>query len=324
MREALGQVDRHHGIGQVLEQDCELVRAEARCRVVDPHRVDHPRGDLLQDLVAGRVAEAVVDGLEIVEVEEHDGDARGLARGDGKRVLDAVGEERTVGQAGDRVVKRLVRKLLLEGRALAHIAAVEHDAAHVRIVEQIRGGDLELERAPVAVDDRAVERLRPHGARTRSLQQRPQASAIGRHEQVLEAGTEHVVGREAEDPLDRGALVDHDTLAIHDGDQIARVAHERRETRLVLAPVHLIGECCALECQRDARAERAERLAEDRRERRRGRRDQKPVLILAHGEGEDVGVETGWESELGVDFQRELDALLRCRRGSLEQGGGRG
>ena len=65
-----------HGIADVLDQDGELVAAEPRDRVRRPHGFAQPGGDLLQHLVARGVAEAVVDGLEIVEVEEDDGDAR--------------------------------------------------------------------------------------------------------------------------------------------------------------------------------------------------------------------------------------------------------
>ena len=39
---------------------------------------------------------------------------------------------------------------------------------------------------------------------------------------------------------------------VDDGDQVARVAHERAEARLALAPVHLLGQRGALERERDA------------------------------------------------------------------------
>ncbi len=106
---------------------------------VVPHSLEQTNGDLLQHLVAGRVAEAVVDRLEVVEVEEDHGDARVLARRAGERVVDAVGEQRSVGQPGDGVVEGLVRELLLERRALAGVAAVEHDAAHVLVVAEVGG-----------------------------------------------------------------------------------------------------------------------------------------------------------------------------------------
>ena len=69
-----------------------------------------------------------------------------LAARAGDGVADALDEQRAVGEAGDRVVEGLVRELLLEGLALADVAAVEDDAADVLVVEQVRVQDLELPR----------------------------------------------------------------------------------------------------------------------------------------------------------------------------------
>ena len=53
-------------------EHAELVAAEAHDGVLRAHGVDERRGGVAQQLVAGVVAEAVVDGLEAVEVErEH-------------------------------------------------------------------------------------------------------------------------------------------------------------------------------------------------------------------------------------------------------------
>ena len=111
----------------------------------------------MQDRVAGLMAEAVVDGLEVVEVDEHDRDQRAAADGRAERVRDAVGEEGAVGKIGDRVVERLMRELVLEGLALADVAAVEHDPLDVLVVEQLGVLHLELQPAAVAVLQRAVE-----------------------------------------------------------------------------------------------------------------------------------------------------------------------
>ncbi len=83
----------------VLDQDGELVAAEARDGVARAQRLLEARRDRGEQLVAGGVPEAVVDELELVEVEEEDGDravgAPRLAEG----VLEAVEEEGAVGQA---------------------------------------------------------------------------------------------------------------------------------------------------------------------------------------------------------------------------------
>ena len=65
-----------------------------------------------QELVAGPVAQAVVDQLEAVEVEEHH--HRGwsvVAEAAGDGVAQAVDQQQAVGQAGERVVQGLMGQL---------------------------------------------------------------------------------------------------------------------------------------------------------------------------------------------------------------------
>ena len=80
--------DHHDVLGPVeaVEQDGELVAAEARDGVARAHARAQALGDRDQQLVADRVAERVVDGLEVVDVDEQDGDGRiGLARAPRRR-----------------------------------------------------------------------------------------------------------------------------------------------------------------------------------------------------------------------------------------------
>ena len=78
-------------------------------------RLDAPRdGD--QELVADVVAEAVVDRLEVVEVEEeHCGPADVAVV---ERAADPLREEHPVRKAGERVVVGLVAELVLQLREL--------------------------------------------------------------------------------------------------------------------------------------------------------------------------------------------------------------
>ena len=69
-----------------------------------------PPGDGPEQVVAGGVAEAVVDRLEAVEVDEQDGDLDPSAGGRAERLLDPVEEEGPVRQAGQRVVEGLVHR----------------------------------------------------------------------------------------------------------------------------------------------------------------------------------------------------------------------
>jgi hypothetical protein len=59
-----------------LQDQHELVAADAADGVALAQHRAQPLAHALQQLVAGRVAERVVDELEVVEVHEHHGDVR--------------------------------------------------------------------------------------------------------------------------------------------------------------------------------------------------------------------------------------------------------
>ena len=69
---------RHRGgllaLLHVLEQDRELVAAQPRHGVSRPHRRLEGRAELDEEPVAHAVAEAVVDELEAIHVQEDDGE----------------------------------------------------------------------------------------------------------------------------------------------------------------------------------------------------------------------------------------------------------
>ena len=67
-----------------------------------------PARDLLQQQVAHVVAERVVDLLEVVEVHQHHHRGVAVAASGAERLVDAVAEQLAVGQAGERVMQRLV------------------------------------------------------------------------------------------------------------------------------------------------------------------------------------------------------------------------
>ena len=132
------------GVAHVLDQDRELVAAEARGRVAVAQAVAQAVGHRHQQLVAHRVPERVVHRLEVVEVEEHHGHARVQPLGAAQGVVHPVGEERAVGQARERVVEGLVLELV--GRlALAVVGLAQ--LAHAQVEAAV--GLLELGRALV-------------------------------------------------------------------------------------------------------------------------------------------------------------------------------
>ena len=149
-RRDLGRLD---AVGGVLEEDRELVATEPRSGVGRAQARLQPLADLTEHQVAGGVAERVVDRLEVVEVHEQHRNGVAAARLELERVLDAILEQCPVGEAGDGVVERLVRELLFERLPFGDIADVEHDAAHVLVVQQVRAHGLGVEPEIVLVTE---------------------------------------------------------------------------------------------------------------------------------------------------------------------------
>ena len=88
-QDALGDLfglDRRH----VVADDDELVAAEPRHRVAGPDRVGDPFGRVPQQLVAGAVAQRVVDQLELIDVEEHHAELRAASTRAGEAVDQPV------------------------------------------------------------------------------------------------------------------------------------------------------------------------------------------------------------------------------------------
>ena len=107
-----------------------------------------------QQIVAGVVADAVVDQLEVVEVEEEDADRR--ARGDAaaQRVAQRVDEAGPVGQAGQRVVQDPVAQSLVGAVALQGVG--QHVRRGLDEVDVLRGevaglGGVDVEHAEGAL-----------------------------------------------------------------------------------------------------------------------------------------------------------------------------
>ena len=98
---------------QALADDHELVATEPCDGVGGLQAPLDPPRDLDEQLVAGVVAQAVVDHLEAVDVEEQHGDLAGAPREAEESLAEAVEEERAIRQLGQRIVERLVLESVL-------------------------------------------------------------------------------------------------------------------------------------------------------------------------------------------------------------------
>ena len=173
--------------------------------------------ELAEQLVAGVVAEAVVDVLEPVEVEEQHRDAGAVALGPGERVGEELDEQAAVRQPGEQVVVGPVREQVLGRLALDRdrrgLGEHLHDLALAggRLARVVEERD---DRAEHAAAVRVEDRRRPHPADAAAAAATSRSDSVRgscatssttalapwltvRAEHVLGPGDRHVVARVA-------------------------------------------------------------------------------------------------------------------------------
>ena len=220
----VGDADRVARVLHVRQEDPELVAGQARERVVGADALLQQLGEGDQQAVADRVAEAVVDVLEAVEVEAEDGEGGAALADAGEGRVEVLPEGLAVGEAGQRVVQRVVAGALLAGAqgdlgaaAAGDVAGDDLDAGDLAVgVAQRDDGRGEEHVLAGVVDhlldghgDAALHDLLEagvlRGAQLLVLEQVVEGLA----DQVVDGGVEDV-GDEAVGVDDRAALVEAD------------------------------------------------------------------------------------------------------------------
>jgi hypothetical protein len=98
------------------------------------------------------VAVGVVDDLEVVEVDEQHGHRPRVVLLASQRVLDAVAEQRAVGELGQWVVERPEAQLLLEGLALGGVVQRQDEPADAWVGDEVACPRLDVRMRAVAAD----------------------------------------------------------------------------------------------------------------------------------------------------------------------------
>ena len=106
-------IDGRRETAPLLHEDRELVTADSGDSLARRQRPAQSLAHRAEQAVATEMAEAVVDGFEVVQVEEENGQIRVFPGADDEGVLNTVGEERPICEAGQGVVESLVPELLL-------------------------------------------------------------------------------------------------------------------------------------------------------------------------------------------------------------------
>ena len=233
--QALGDLPRLVGAREVLEQDGELVAAEPRGGVLGAQAARQSLRGRAQQLVADRVAEAVVDRLEVVEIDEDHRELAVVAPAARERQRQAILEQRPVGEAGEVVVERLVAELLLERDAIGDVAEVEQDPVDQRIADVVVRDHLDRSIVAVGGAQANAQRARtsaPHAAFSRKRVAGTASSAWTWSVKRAPTSVRGVIAQRAahrlRDPAHLRGAVDH-------GDDVGGVADERVQSLLAAA-----------------------------------------------------------------------------------------
>ncbi|MNZ45431.1 hypothetical protein D3C78_630860 [compost metagenome] len=215
-----GAVECHLAGSARLQQQGELVAAHARHGVVLVHAGGQAHGHFLEHAVAGGMAEGVVDRLEAVEVEEYQHHPLAVPFGVLQRGVQAVLEQRAVGQVGEGVVVGQAVDALFAGLALADVGEEAHVAGQVAFVVQHRG-NADPGRVVVAVAALEPHLALPAAALVQLLDHVAQVAFLllvdGKHARQL---VEHLADGVATDAAER--FVGLDDIAGRVGDEDGR------------------------------------------------------------------------------------------------------
>ena len=230
VEQSLGDVDRAVDAAAVLEQDRELVAAEAGGGVAGAGGAADAIGDGLQQLVADGVAERVVDRLEVVEVDEQHDDRVGLGTGDAQGVVHAIEEQRPVGEPGELVVEGTVAELAFEVALLGDVAERGDDPVDRGATDEVGDDDRRLAELAVGVDERRLELDRAAVAELdQPFELADRALTLVLGDDVEQMAADPALGVVAERrPQARAGVADAPGL-VGEHDDVARVLDHRRQ-----------------------------------------------------------------------------------------------
>ncbi len=142
--DAVGRSQRYLWRRMIVQQDPELVPAEAGTGVGDPDRGSEATRDLLENLVAHVVPQILVDELESVQAHGEDGRVQLGACRARKRLPHPVVEQGAVWEVCQEVVQGELGELALERLAFPDVVRGKYDLPDRGVVQAIGGDRLDL------------------------------------------------------------------------------------------------------------------------------------------------------------------------------------
>ena len=152
------QLFRTPGIAAV-EQQHELVATGARKQGFFRHQLAEAIADLYQQLVPYFVAEAVIDALEVIQVEVEQAQRQASCQ----QLVEALHQVVAVGQLGQRIEVGEKAQPLFGAQSVADIAQQDQEMAHAVALEG-RAADLQRNVLTVAAAGQLQRRVRRRAA----------------------------------------------------------------------------------------------------------------------------------------------------------------
>lgn len=136
---AVGNLLCHGGVG-VDEEHGKFVAAKAGSKVTGAAIFFQDAGEALEGTIAGKMAEVIVDALEIVKIKKQQGEGTLRARSAQKFPFEGMEKFAVGGEASQTVVRSLVADLLLGLFALGDIdrEAEAADDGILRVAERFK------------------------------------------------------------------------------------------------------------------------------------------------------------------------------------------
>ena len=184
LQRPLGELVDGELVGQSRQQDGEFVAPHPGHRVLPADRVDQALADLSDQVVAGGVAQTVVDRLEVVQVDEEHADGLADPPGTDQFLFDPVLEESPVGQSGQRVVPGQMRDPLEQLQVLEGGGGLVGQARKPFVEVGVPDGDRRRSLDEVGRDDPeelppGEQRCHHRCRRARPLQERQEPVVVG-------------------------------------------------------------------------------------------------------------------------------------------------
>jgi hypothetical protein len=182
--------------------------------------------------------------LEVVQVDEQDRQV--VPAGAGQGVLDPLGEQGPVGQAGQPVVERLVDELGLQLLAVRDVAGVQDQAADVGVLEQVGRDRLGVQPGAVAVAHPPGLGGRHPRAQGRLGHEPGHPLAVVGVDQGQGVAVDQLGRVVAQHPPDRLAVVADAAVGVDDADHVRGVLDQRPEP-LLAGPQRPLGRLALLD-----------------------------------------------------------------------------